>query len=220
MSVFNVIELKIYKDSENEDAIASFEKFKTAYNWWLDDPDKREFHIAKSKGISIELVHDYLESKGHTVREGISDGCYGARDNKSYEGLTVWVDARQVTERYIDSEGDELVNFVRLLEKHGELVEGLDGDTFEDIQWRMTCQMSSDNSYNYLGHGEEDVHSMFGIDFTVITSMDDEGVAYLSVKFHCGGDIRGNYSEKIVYKFDSIDKLYLVIRPEQELKGE
>jgi hypothetical protein len=38
--------------------------------------------------------------------------------------------------------------------------------------------------------------------------------------FHCGGDTRGNYTDKLVWQFDSIDDVYTVIFPSKLLTDE
>lgn len=172
--------------------------------------------ISIGKTARKNTIKKQLESLGHSVSEGVSGGCYGARDGKSYEGLTVYADASQFPERFLDSDGDEIVNPYTLIENMGgELVEDLDGDIFSEACEDLGLVVSRNNSYNYAGHDSETPHFLVDFDFATIEGKDK---AFLVVKFHCGGDIRGNYTERVVFKFSSMDDIYSVIYPTCELK--
>lgn len=182
--------------------------------------------VLKGESVNIcyksKTLKKMLEGVGCEVREGVTGGCYGARDGSSYDGFTVWIDASQLPEREIMDFGDgskqELVNPFSLIENcGGELIEDLDGDVFTDACEDLGLSVSQSNTYNYAGHGTGEPAFKVDMDFAVIHNKSDNGSAFLSVKFHCGGDIRGNYTDRVVYKFDSIDDVYGVLYPTAEL---
>lgn len=172
-----------------------------------------------------EALRKMLESVGCEVRDGVTGGCYGSRDGSSSEGFTVWIDASQLSEREIMDFGDgskqELVNPFSLIENFGgELVEDLDGDIFTEACENLGLSVSRNNTYNYAGHRDGEPAFKVDMDFAVIHNENSKSdAAYLSVKFHCGGDPRGNYTECVVFKFSSIDDIHGVLFPTCELLG-
>lgn len=167
---------------------------------------------------SLKTVQRQLESVGHSVRVGVSGGCYGARDGKSYDGLTVYADATQFPERSLDSDGDEIVNIYSLIDNMGgELVEDLDGDIFRDACEGLGLEVSRNNTYNYAGQDSETPYFLVDADYSII---EGEKSSFLAIKFHCGGDIRGNYTETVVFKFSGLDDIYSVVYPQCELKND
>jgi hypothetical protein len=181
----------------------------------IEKPGYRTIKVGPK--VNLKTVVKQLESTGLdiSVRNGVSGGCYGMRDGKSYEGMTLWLHPKDLPERVIDDEGDELVNIYKLIESNGgELIEGLDGEKFEEIAENLGHDVKGDNTYNYSGNSDAP-QFMFDADYAVIES---DKTCFLSIKFHCGGDVRGNYTDKVVYKFESIDDLYSVLMPSFELK--
>jgi hypothetical protein len=182
--------------------------------------------VLKGERVNIQykskILKKMLESVGCEVRDGVTGGCYGARDGSSSEGFTVWIDASELPDREIMDYGDgtkqELVNIFSLIENYGgELIEDLDGDVFSDACEDLGLKVSRNNTYNYAGHDAETPAFKVDADFAVIENEDAGGSVFLSIKFHCGGDIRGNYTDRVVYKFGSIDDLYGVLYPTCEL---
>ena len=107
------------------------------------------------------------------VRDGIQGGCYGARDGKTYEGVTVYLDCREV-----ESEGNVAQ---RLLEYPHSIV---DDSLVEAID------AERGNTYNYE-YMVVDNH----VEFTITEKL-------TFVRFHLGGDIRGNYSSWYAISID------------------
>ena len=180
------------------------------------------------KGESAKITYKsktlkkMLESVGCEVRDGVTGGCYGSRDGSSSEGFTVWIDASELPEREYDKDLEaEVVNIFSLISNYGgEIVEGLDGDVFEEACENLGLNVGKDNTYNYAGHDAETPVFLVDADFAVISSPNGSGSAYLSIKFHCGGDIRGNYTDRVVFKFSSVDDIWGVIHPSCELSKE
>lgn len=166
-------------------------------------------------------LHEFFEC---SVRGSITDGCYGMRPGTSSKGLTVFMHPKELTDRYIKTEDDgtktEFVNPWHLFEENANLTE-LDGEVFEDWADALGVEYKSDNTYNYSSDfgslKSENAAFMFDFQFSVIEL--DKG-ALVSVMFHCGGDPRGNYTPKVVYKFNYIDDLYSVIYPSLILLNE
>jgi len=161
------------------------------------DIKKAQTAIKKAFGDDIE------------IRNGVTGGCYGARDGNDKEGLTLWVDANLVTDRCI-YENNEMVNVHHLLKENGVLTE-IDYDSLELIAEKLDLESKSDNSYNWSGSGQ-DCEFIFDFNFTVY-SLKEEGKVLVAIKYHCGGDIRGNYTSEQVWSFDSIYDLHNVIYP-------
>jgi hypothetical protein len=183
--------------------------------------------VLRGEAVNItyksKTLRKMLESVGCEVRDGVLGGCYGARDGSGYEGFTVWIDASQLPERsvhtYLDGTKEETVNpFVLIENFNGQLIKGLDGDEFIAACEDLGLSVSYNNTYNYSGHRDGEPIFLVDMDFAVIEGNDD--CVYLSVKFHCGGDIRGNYTDRVVYKFESIDDVYGVLYPSCELLNE
>lgn len=157
-----------------------------------------------------------------TVREGVTGGCYGARDGSSSEGLTLWVDPTVFDERWLDDDdGAEIVNIARLLDDNATCIEDLDGDAFLDAVDALGLEVKCDNTYNYLGTSADAPHTLQDVDFHYVqTSPDDYGCLVAVVAFHCGGDVRGNYTSKSVWKFSDSDAFYSVFNPVAYLKDD
>lgn len=189
---------------------------------YLDNPGGyRTFKV--NPRTSVETTKTYLENKfDATVCNGCSDGCYGARTGGSTEGLTLWLHPEKLTDRYVDAEYGEQVNPYHLLKEHGELVDGLDGETFEQYAEELDLETKSDNTYNfatdYGSENSENAGFMFDFQFTTLEKKD--GGMLVAVMFHCGGDPRGNYTEKQVWKFKYVDDFYSVVFPTKYLTEE
>jgi hypothetical protein len=165
---------------------------------------------ASPAGLKVQLEQTYECS----VRDGITGGCYGARDGSSAEGLTVWMHAKHLTDRCLTPDGDEMVNPWYLLNEYGKLFDGLDGETLEQLADELDLETKADNTYNFAtdfgSPKNENAGFMFDFQFTTVETSKKFLVA---VMFHCGGDPRGNYTDKLVWKFESADDFYSVILP-------
>lgn len=181
------------------------------------DPSKRAT-IKVSDTVNLKYLSTKLKSKFDCkVSSGVSDGCYGARTGKQFTGLTIWMHPSELNDRYLDSDYGEMVNPYHLLKENGELVENLDGETFLNLMETAGIEIKSDNTYNYSGNNTEDAQFMFDFQFDSVTLND---TAFLVVMFHCGGDIRGNYTSKSVWKFKYSDDVYGVLFPSKVLENE
>ncbi len=168
---------------------------------------------------SVKSLMDRLtETYECTVRESISGGCYGARDGSISKGLTVWMHPKHLVDRYVDKEFGEMVNPYHLLEEHGKLIEGLDGEDFEKIAEELDLEIKADNTYNFNSNSSEDAGFIFDFQFSTVEL--PKGGLIASIMFHCGGDPRGNYTEKFVYKLNYSDDFYSVIFPSKYLTDE
>lgn len=179
--------------------------------------------IAISKAIDLEDLTKKLNEKYDvSVRSGTTDGCYGARTGRSSEGLTLWMHASSFTDRYIDSEYGEQVNPWHLLEEYGQQVNDFESEE-EIARFSTHCEelglsVKSDNTYNYAtDYGSENSDCagfMYDFQFDVIQNENNhKAPVYMAVMFHCGGDPRGNYTSKKIWKFDSIDEVHSVLHP-------
>lgn len=151
-----------------------------------------------------------------TARKGVSGGCYGARDGKSYTGLTVYMSPDELPDRWIDSDGDEIVNYWHLLNDSGTC-RGKVSDSFvERFQGIYGVETNGDNSCNYQGHDSDTPFSLYEINFS--TYIRPDGSAIAVVEFHCGGDPRGNYTSPYLFEFHYSDDMYSALYPYSYLK--
>lgn len=154
-----------------------------------------------------------------TAREGITGGCYGARDGKDFEqGLTVWMSPEELPDRWLDSEGDEIVNFWHLLNESGTFKGQISDEVSDSLKEALNLRI--ENSCNYMGHDSEIPHALFDIVFHSPGYESEAPKIIAIVSFHCGGDVRGNYTSDYLFEFDSTDDLYSAISPRCELKEE
>jgi hypothetical protein len=172
---------------------------------------------------SLDTTRKYLESKlDCSARSGTTDGCYGARTGGSTEGITLWVHPKELTDRCVESEDNgkktEYVNPWFLFEENGELVPDLDGEDFEKMMEMTDIEGKADNTYNFNGHSSDDASLMFDFQFTTFET--PKNGLLVSVMFHCGGDPRGNYTSKVVYKFKYAEDFHSVIFPSKHILGE
>lgn len=147
-----------------------------------------------------------------SIRDGVSGGCYGARDGKSYPGFTLYLDSSLFETRFIDSDFDEVINIEQLCNEYGTLLE-IDAENHRDSMESMGIEGKSDNTYNYLGHNSCDPVPMCHANFELFQTEDESEPVTIIVKFHCGGDVRGNYTSEVVYKFDDIYEAYNAFNP-------
>lgn len=176
--------------------------------------------LAPDSKLQTELKKTYDLS----IRQGYQNGCYGARDGSGGNGLTLWVDASHVADRCLvkneDGTESEYANIHHLiLENGGKLIknsegEVFDGDDLEQVFEDAGMELKRDNSYNWSGQGNE-VEFIFDFDFSLLET---DKKAILFVKYHCGGDPRGNYTSRVAYSFDSIDDLHSALIPCNLLK--
>jgi hypothetical protein len=156
------------------------------------------------------------------IRPGVSGGCFGARDGKEYSGLTLFCSPDLLPTSCIESASDltdgkkvEFFNLYKLVNESGTLVEGLDGGAFEESCEDLGLKVKRDNTYNYELEGG--ACFMFDADYSVIES---DKAFFLVIKWHCGGDVRGNYTDKEVYKFTRGDDLYCAMMPSSTVNEE
>lgn len=199
------------------DGIQSVCDFGEWFSKWLAQPTDGWCDVLS---LSLDNIKEYLESySGVSVRDGAANGCYGSSTGETYEGLTVYVDSELLPSRFEltndDGEHEEWFNPEQhFLECGGELLENLDGDAFASAMQDSGLKCVQDNSYNYLGQSSEDCLSLYDFDFYWIENENDSDAAiFLAVMFHCGGDPRGNYGDRVVFKFDSMDDAHSAIAP-------
>jgi len=102
------------------------------------------------------------------------------------------------TEAWLDATLDRVSAFEKLLEDNDlDLYEEQECAEFLAEQTGLKV-ITSDNTYN----SENDLDR--GINFTIVSDSDDwfYGLTYIVLRIHRGGDIRGNYSNVMVYKVD------------------
>jgi len=183
------------------------------------------YSIEYHGSLSIEQVKNALTSEFGTddieCRDGVYHGCYGASSGEALEGFKVYIDSSLFPDRFIDSDFDEIINLEELCNEFGTKLD-IDADNHRDSMESMGIEGKSDNTYNYLGHDSHSPIPLCHANFEMFQADDgsEEGPVTVIVKFHCGGDIRGNYSSEVVYKFDDIYETYNVFSPTLQLLDE
>lgn len=151
-----------------------------------------------------------------TVRQGISGGCYGARNGKDSKGFTIYLSLDELPDRWLDDSNDEIVNYWALLNEFGSLDRTINNDTtIERYEKLFGLELQHENSYNY--EGNQCPYGLCTIDFKYAET-NNGAIAF--VKFHCGGDVRGNYTKYYVFSFDDLDDLHSAVFPMHELSNE
>ena len=200
------IELKIYSSIHGA---TTLKEFKAQLDKKLNAP--LEGHsLSITESIRKQVTKYLKETYECELRDGVQSGCYGSRDGSRSEGLTVWMHPKHVTDRYIDSEHGECVNPWFLLEEHGTLLQDVEGEQFLEIIDAAGVDYKSDNTYNFNGNCSEDALFIFDFQFDHVVINE---VHFLVCMFHCGGDPRGNYTSKSVWKFKYEDDIFSVIAP-------
>lgn len=191
-----------------------------------------QLHLEKPLGgarIKINPASKFVTSKTYfenkfdcAVSESISDGCYGARPGTRSNGWTIWIHPKHMIARYISVDDDgtktEFVNPWHLFNESGKLSDGLDGEVALQYFEELDLESKSDNTYNFNSNDSDSAQLMFDFQFDLIEKKD--GGCIVVTMFHCGGDPRGNYTDKIVFKFKYIDDFYSVIYPSKILLDE
>lgn len=165
------------------------------------DLAKLEETLTKQFGTMIE------------VRSGIQGGCYGARDGSTYSGLTIFAHPRLFPDRWIDSDGDEVVNLYHSLEEH---CTSLNHSEVEELEYLLGNCDEHNNTYNSSGHSFLPC-LFFDVDFKY-WQLNDR--VLLAVRYHCGGDPRGNYTREYYYHANDIDDIWSALSPSFLLKEE
>lgn len=176
------------------------------------------------KTLSFKVTEAFGAEQVET-RDGARNGCYGSSTGEVHQGLTCYFHPSSIIERVIEPKSkfnDKACEWVNvhtsIVDNGGKLIEDLDAEAFEEACENLGLSVKSDNSYNWSGNSE--VIYVFDFDFAVIQNEPEGGKCFLSIKYHCGGDPRGNYTSKMVYQFDSIDDLYSAILPSPQLLDE
>ena len=220
MSIYNHIQIRL-KEVNNNEALNSVEAVINHLEIMIDNNevhiieysdtiDRQELKASITK--MMETKQDEVE-----VTEGFLEGCYGARTGKQLSGLSFWLDARLFDERFLDDDGDEIFNFAVWLDDYATETD-LNAEDFLEAAETLGLQVDSGNSYNYEGNNCP--YFVAHINYRLVSNRDrgfnDE---YLVVKFHCGGDPRGNYTVEKVFKVDT-DEVIHGTQPDYELRGE
>jgi len=157
-----------------------------------------------------KLISSIKSSFECTVREGVTGGCYGARDGSTQKGITLWVSASEYPGRWVNRDGTEMVNYWALLNEYGTFRGQDEYGAAERMASLFGLEFESDNSYNYEGSGQRP-QGLSTINFNYLRR---EGGGIISfVEFHFGGDVRGNYSNPYIFEFDDEDAFYCAAHP-------
>lgn len=96
-----------------------------------------------------------------------------------------------------------------LVEKHKKIYWDWDNGVLEQMEILTDCSLDDfkcDNTYNWNGNISHDM------DFKICEDMDSiDGMCYVAIQFHRTGDVRGNYTDYALYKFDSFDEFVEVV---------
>ena len=114
------------------------------------------------------------------------------KDMEEYE--LDWYDFRYYTE---DEDGNEIeVDIFEGCETGEEIL-----DVLEEYGYIEDTYFTADNSYNWSAPVSND------FDFKVYRDLLSDGV-FVDFMVHRFGDVRGNYTDSVIYHFDSVDEFY------------
>ena len=114
------------------------------------------------------------------------------KDMEEYE--LDWYDFRYYTE---DEDGNEIeVDIFEGCETGEEIL-----DVLEEYGYIEDTYFAADNSYNWSAPVSND------FDFKVYRDLLSGGV-FVDFMVHRFGDVRGNYTDSVIYHFDSVDEFY------------
>ena len=171
-------------------------------------------NLSFNSNLDSDLLKQALESDFNmTARNGIIGGCYGARNGKTHRGLTLFVSPCEFPDRWIDSEGDEIVNLYHSIIDNCDSELDCDEETFDRyLEVFNIKEVQHYNTYNDCG----EVYRLFDVEFKVYET--EDGSCILAAEFHCGGDIRGNYASARYFRFDIVEDIYTAVYPCAYLK--
>lgn len=210
--------LKATKGKHLEKAFTSNSEVVEALNSILDGKLETSYLYYKElDGDIVELLESTFDA---TVHEGCRNGCYGSSTGATEEGYTIYIPLEQFQESLNKEFNEYDVNPLHSIQDAGGEVLNYSEEEIEsylDIAEESGVKIGHDNTYN---HENEGCYLMCDLDVKVIGGfgLENEGSVLVSVRFHCGGDIRGNYTRPYLFKFDDIDEVYSALFPYREVE--
>lgn len=200
--------IKLIKDANQKDTVNSISGLKKEIDKTFSG--QREYMTIYYTDLSNDDIIELLDQYEGSYSNKVSSGCYGARDGKSYDGITFYAHLSNFSDRFIDCDYDEIVNPWHLIKEH--CVDGritpIDEDAVDALCETLDCK--EDNTYNFNGHTSEDAAFLTHFQFKTVSTQEK---TVMFVRFHEGGDIRGNYSQWYFCSFEHEEDLYSVIYP-------
>ena len=155
--------------------------------------------------MTRKAINDLLQLRGATVKyfgEAVTlpntvddleiDTINILEDMEEYE--LDWYDFRYYTE---DEDGNEIdVDIFEGCETGEQIL-----DVLEEYGYIEDTYFAADNSYNWSAPVSND------FDFKVYRDFVSDGV-FVDFMVHRFGDVRGNYTDSVIYHFDSVDEFY------------
>lgn len=221
-SEIKTIEIKLiqaYDVTTESKAFTSFDEIIASINLLLESMSGKTVYINNiSHSMAVEIAAKYDAE----LRNGVSGGCYGARDGKQYDGFTLWLPLDHA-QRYVETyEGDcdpiVILNPLHQIESYGGELLDLSEEEIEgflNVGEEIGLDIHHDNTYN---HEFDGCGYITDFDFKTIGDYENNK-NILIAKFHCGGDIRGNYTRWFAFKFDNTDDLYSILLPYAEIEN-
>lgn len=204
------VQIKIIKSLAG-DAIPTALRALEALIKMVDSGNLSQVKIHNQVSLEI-LTNEIKEHFGDSVevREGAQEGCYGATTGETLDGLTVYIDAMELPERWDAIEYEEHAEYfnpLKTMESAGfkrMMIASDEVDAFMETMEDVGCEVKRDNSYNYSGNSET-VVPLYDFDFKVI---EQDDIFFVAIKFHCGGDIRGNYGSDYLFVCKDNESFY------------
>ena len=152
-----------------------------------------------------KAINELMQLKGATVKywgEAVTlpntfsdleiDTINILKDMEEYE--LDWYDFRYYTE---DEDGNEIeVDIFEGCETAEQIL-----DVLEEYGYIEDTYFAADNSYNWSAPVSND------FDFKAYRDFLSDGV-FVDFMVHRFGDVRGNYTDSVIYRFDSVDEFY------------
>jgi hypothetical protein len=150
--------------------------------------------VSVNSSVDLDLLKrnliESLDEDNVTIKDGVAGGCYGARDGTSYKGLTLYLNPGMLPD-YIYEEDEE------------------DGDRDLRVINYFAVMAGASMGYELASEEEEDDFEVKGGSFNWGRASMYE-MAYqikgnmVFARFHCGGDIRGNYTKVVKFEYHDI----------------
>ena len=147
--------------------------------------------LMQLRGSQVEIFGQPV-TLPNTVSDLEIDTINILKDMEEYE--LDWYDFRYYTE---DEDGNEIeVDIFEGCETGEEIL-----DALEEYGYIEDTYFAADNSYNWSAPVSNDFDFKLYRDFL-------SGGVFVDFMVHRFGDVRGNYTDSVIYRFDSVDEFY------------
>jgi hypothetical protein len=220
--------LKAVTEEQEVNGLNSWDEIREAIKNVLESDASNEIYYTNldvylnEDGTRLDIIQNIKGRFKATVRDGVMHGCYGSSTGEIFEGYTLYLPLELAQEYFNAEYAEYAVNPIHEIESMGgEFLDYTEKEieTYLDIAEESGIKIHHDNTYN---HETDGCYLMCDMDIKLIGDLDndEDHAGMLAVRFHCGGDIRGNYTRWYLVKFDSQYDVYSAILPTRDFEQE